>query len=62
VVFRDGHTAPINDNMQYRRVLASCESGRCFGFVYPLSVIFRDGHTVVVRNDQQMQRVFASCE
>jgi len=61
-VFRDGTTATINDNIQYRRLMASCDDGRCFGFEYPISVIFRGGNTVTVENDQQLRRVYNSCD
>lgn len=62
IVFRDGHTVTINDNFQYRRVMASCGDQRCFDFVYPISVVFRGGNTVEVNNDQQLRRVYASCD
>jgi hypothetical protein len=62
VEFRDGTTTRVQDNIQYRRLLASCGGEQCFGFVYPLSVTFRGGNTVMVENDQQMRRVYAACD
>ena len=62
VEFRDGSTTRIQDNIQLRRLLASCGGVPCFDFIYPLSVVFRGGNTVTVNSDQQMQRVYASCD
>ena len=62
VEFRDGTTTRVVDNLQMRRLLASCNGERCFDFVYPFTVVFRGGNTVIVNNDQQLRRVYASCD
>ena len=62
IVYRGGSTATIENNQQFRRVMAACGEQRCFGFVYPLSVVFRGGNTVTGNNDFQMERVYNSCD